>query len=111
MRVEDWFIGAADSPFTAPTERRGNLHGRVYGHASIPDGEEITSSRIAGVADGRLVTVSGSKYELGEPLAAYELAYPNARALVLGQTIVPEIPVEATLPPMSATRRMRAWRF
>ena len=86
MRIENWSIGTpASDPYTPPEMQVTSLSGTVYGHPRFDDGVNITTSAIVALKGGRIVTRSGSEYELGQPHPEYEAAYPNAkqRALAL----------------------------
>lgn len=85
MRIEEWSICANPADAYVPPElRTKTLHGKVFGHPRFEDGHEVTTSAICGVKDGQIVTTSGSLYELGEPDAKYEAAFPGARLRALG---------------------------
>ncbi|WP_169130239.1 hypothetical protein [Aromatoleum evansii] len=85
MRIDEWSICANSAHAYVPPElRTRSLHGKVFGHPRFEDGHEITTSAICGVQDGQIVTASGSLYELGEPDAKYEAAFPGARPRALG---------------------------
>ena len=75
MRLENWYKD------TVVTD---TLKGNVFGHPKHEDGTHIRTSSVAGVTpDGRVVTISGSEYELGEPEAEYAERYPDARPRIL----------------------------
>lgn len=86
MRIENWGISIRD-PFAATELQSYHLVGKVYGHPRYKDGDDIMTTAIVGVIDGRVVTKSGSEYELGEPHPDYEALFPNAKQRVLAQTI------------------------
>lgn len=79
MKLENWSKGAVpSSPFQAPELWVPRLAGNVYGHPNFEDGTAVTTSRIVGKRDGKVITGSGSEYELGEVDAEYENLYPDA---------------------------------
>lgn len=59
------------------------LHGNVYGHEEIQDGQTIISSIVIGVKNGKVITKSGSEYELDDVDPNYENIFPNAKERVL----------------------------
>lgn len=59
------------------------LKGVVSGHPRLPDGAEIRSTSIQGRRETRIVTLSGSEYELGTPDPQYLRFFPNALSHVL----------------------------
>lgn len=85
MRLENWAVCRAtgQSPYSAPETVVQVLSGKVYDHPHFDDGDEITTSGIVGIRDGKVLTQSGSLYELGEPAPGYEAAFPGAKARVL----------------------------
>ena len=70
-------------PYTPPELIPKHLHGNVEGHPNFFEGEEVTTSPIVKVQDGKIHTRSGSVYELGSIDPGYEKVFPNARARVL----------------------------
>lgn len=85
MKLENWSIVSVNfSPYTPPELLPKALHGLVYGNPKFADGEEVTTTPIAGVRDGKAVTRSGSVYELGTVNPNYEAQYPGARERFLG---------------------------
>ena len=86
MRIEEWSIcfNPMDA-YVPPEMQTKSLHGKVFGHPRFDDGHEVTTSAICGVQDGKVATASGSVYELGEPDAAYESAFPGAKQRALAQ--------------------------
>lgn len=79
-RLESWSVtGGNYHPYTAPELRTLHLQGMVYGHPMFDDGHPVLTTPIVGVDDDRVVTKSGSVYELGEVDAMYEDQFPNAR--------------------------------
>ena len=83
MRIENWCVLLRTSPALEPPEReRFCLHGAVFGHPRCADGKEITTSLVVHRNGDRIVTKSGSEYELGAVDPFYESLYPNARQRV-----------------------------
>ena len=80
MKLEDWSITAHKDPFRAPELTIQRLSGKIYGHPNYEDGDEITTSPISDSNGDKIVTESGSEYELGEVNQVYEALFPNARA-------------------------------
>lgn len=84
MRIDHWCIIARSSPWLQPPEHeRFCLHGVVRGHYRCADGKEVTTSTIVSRRGDRVVTKSGSEYELGPADPMYEALYPNARERML----------------------------
>lgn len=84
--LHNWSIVSPESanPYTAPELITQHLNGDVSGHHAFEDGKNITTSPIRDCdvkPDGTILvaTKSGSKYELGEPAASYEAAFPGAK--------------------------------
>lgn len=80
--LENWSVVVrnpeAVTPYTAPELIAHALHGVVTGHRYMQDGSIITTSRIVGQRNGKVITASGTEYELGVVDPAYEQAYPDA---------------------------------
>ena len=84
MILENWAVVMLQTaPYQAPEQAACALSGQVYGHPCFPPGEFVTTSPIVKVEDACVLTRSGSRYELGEPAADYEAAYPNAKQRLL----------------------------
>jgi hypothetical protein len=84
MKLDKWCV--VSRSFTAwqpPEQARCCLHGLVSGHPRCADGKPVTTSLMIGCHQNRIVTKSGSEYELGEVDAAYETLYPNAQPRLL----------------------------
>jgi hypothetical protein len=80
MKLERWCVISRSSPALQPPETdRVCLHGIVSGHTRCADGKEITTSLVVSRNGSRVVTKSGSEYELGVADPAYESLFPNAR--------------------------------
>ena len=88
-RMENWWLEKEHSPFQAPELASFCLVGRVYGHANCYEGELVRTTALTHkrtVGDKTYaVTVSGTHYELGEPEAGYEKAYPGSKERLLKQ--------------------------
>ena len=54
------------------------VFGFLMGHPRHCDGKEVLTSRVVRCQDNRIVTKSGSEYELGSPDPSYERSYPGA---------------------------------
>lgn len=79
MKIDEWVLQAK----YLGTKK---ISGKVYGNPEFEEGEPITTSSVIGkTEDGKLITKSGSIYELGNPAEDYERAYPSARDRVLEQ--------------------------
>lgn len=79
-RLENWsFIVRSGDPYTAPELISGQLAGNVYNHPRFKDGEPVVTSLVVKEENGKVVTYSGSRYELGEPNPAYEQQFPDAK--------------------------------
>lgn len=74
-RLENWVVGMPDG--------HQRLNGDVFGDPRFQDGATITTSPISHVANGRVVTMSGSEYELGAPRKDYEAMFPNCKHRLL----------------------------
>ena len=84
MRISDWVIViAVHNPYAAPETRSRSLHGRVFGSPIFNDGDLITTSSIRGQRRGKVVTSSGSSYELGQPNLSYEEKFPGAKSCLM----------------------------
>ncbi len=83
MKLENWsIVTRITDPYLAP-ECSISLHGVIFDHPYIEDGNVITTSNIVAVEDGLVITRSGSKYNLGDPHPDYEARYPNAKERIL----------------------------
>ena len=84
MKLEKWCVVSRACPSLQPPEQeRRCLHGLVTGHPDCVDGRAVTTSLIVGRNGNRVVTKSGSEYELGEVDAFYESLHPEARGRLL----------------------------
>ena len=82
-RLDSWSIVGDNDPYTAPELRALHLQGLVYDHSGFDDGHTIVTSPILGIADGGVVTKSGSVYQLGAVDTMYEDQFPGARDRLL----------------------------
>jgi hypothetical protein len=79
MKIQQWsIISKSDWRFQSPDTGEGYLHGTIVGHPVIEDGKEITTSRIVGRSKDKILTKSGSEYELDGVDPEYEAAFPRA---------------------------------
>lgn len=77
--LENWsVVYHVNSPYDAPELWGRALHGFVYGHPRIPDGKEVTTSKIVGISERKILTNSGTAYTLGKVDEKYEKLFPNA---------------------------------
>lgn len=87
MKLENWSVVTRD-PYSPP-EYGIYLAGSVYGHATRPDGQKITTSRIVEVNGRKVTTASGSIYEVGEVNPEYA-----KYLLEQGKPINPDNPIK-----------------
>lgn len=86
MKLEKWCVISRNLPALQPPEQeRSCLHGFVTGHPRCHDGKEVTTSLVMGKNGNKIVTKSGSEYELGAADAFYEAEFPNARERLLAR--------------------------
>jgi len=79
IKIDNWAVVGRD-PYLAPELQTNHLIGTVTNHPAHEDGREVKTSRIVGMEEPDIViTVSGSRYVLGEIDPEYEAEYPNAR--------------------------------
>lgn len=84
-RIEKWAVVVDNqSHYRAPELRRHFLTGEVHDHPRFKEGDEITTTSIQGKREGKVVTLSGSEYELGVPHPDYEKTFPNSKERLLG---------------------------
>lgn len=69
MKLENWQV--TYTKYYPPNFSHPHLYGNVYGHDTIVDGKDITTSRVVNVIGRKAYTSSGSVYELGTPSSAY----------------------------------------
>jgi hypothetical protein len=85
MKLEHWrVVSRFDLTLPSPDKKPIHLQGIVAGHGIIPDGRQVTTSRVLSRRGDKVVTRSGSEYELGRPDRQYERLYPNALERLLG---------------------------
>lgn len=86
MKLEHWSVLSRAQWNLQPPEAEGlSLCGLVQGHPHHADGREVTTSPVIGLTAQRVVTRSGSEYELGQASPTYERLFPNARARLLAK--------------------------
>lgn len=79
-RLDNWcMITAPISPYTPPECAIQRLSGIVFNSPKFADGTDITTSAPVAYRDGKVITKSGSEYELGTIEPEYEKLFPNAR--------------------------------
>jgi hypothetical protein len=84
MKLERWCILARhEAAFQAPDEDPRRLHGVVNGHHRLADGAEVTTSLIVARNGEKVVTKSGSEYDLGAIDSTYKSLYPEAKKRLL----------------------------
>ena len=66
VRIKNWAVCTDADSYTAPEVVTLHLHGEVYGHPYIPDGEVANTSYIKSCA-GRFITTNKRTYELDGP--------------------------------------------
>lgn len=85
----DW--SKAPELWTPTDETTQHLNGRIYDDKRFfRDGERVTTSAIKGKRGGKVVTKSGTEYELLESAEEYEKEFPGARQRLMDS--LPEIP-------------------
>jgi len=98
MRIEDWEIVWKGSLYSAPECFVPVIRGNVFDNPNFCDGDLIYTSQLVDFSAEKVLTVSGSVYELGMisqrfkdyliendyTLAAYERALGNDRRSVEG---------------------------
>ena len=87
MKMENWAVVFTDHEYTAPELRVPKLGGNVYGHPRFEDGEEVVTSRIVSIENKKVLTESGSLYELGEINPNYEAMFPDAEKRLINQIV------------------------
>ncbi len=79
MKLTNWsIVSRTANPFQAPELGTQCLYGNVYNNPKFEDNQDVTTSRIIGKRNGKVVTRSGSEYELDGVDPIYEAAYPDA---------------------------------
>lgn len=74
MLLENWSISYSNTEvnlYTAPETLQRCLSGEVYDHTTIPNGSHIKTSTIKGIESNKIITSTGSIYELGTPNPDY----------------------------------------
>ena len=85
MKLEQWgVVGIPSHPFEAPELWTQRLTGNTVGDTRRKDGTAVTTAPIEGKRNGKVVTMSGSEWELGEVAEEYERLYPDARNRLMG---------------------------
>ena len=80
MKLEHWIVVSRYGTVPqSPEEEPIHLQGIVAGHRCIPDGRQVTTSRVVACQGDKILTKTGSQYELGRIDDHYERIYPNAR--------------------------------
>ena len=83
-KLNQWAVVYRKSgPYQAPEQATQHLNGIVTGHPIKADGVRVTTSEIIGRIQDRVVTRSGSEYELDQPAPEYEAQFPNAKERLL----------------------------
>jgi hypothetical protein len=86
MKLDKWCVLSRSSPALQPPElERLCLHGVVSGHARCADGKEVTTSIVIYRNGNKVVTKSGSEYELGNVDPSYESLYPHAHERLMAR--------------------------
>jgi len=84
MKLDRWcVISRTTLSLPPPEQERCCLHGSVSGHPRCLDGKQVTTSLVVSRSGNKVVTKSGSEYELGDADPDYEALYPNARQRLL----------------------------
>ena len=80
MKLENWAIVMRETnPFKDPGQIKLQLTGNVYDHPRFDDGTNVITSSIETInEDDKIITYSGSEYELGKVCEDYEKQFPNA---------------------------------
>lgn len=82
IRLTNWrVVGVMPSSgfLRLPENATTHLSGVVTGHPKKADGTPVTTSRVVGRDGSRIVTESGSRYELGDVDPAYEQVFLGAK--------------------------------
>ena len=78
-RLQHWSLHSRPpGEWQSPEEDGARVFGFVFGHPRHLDGKELLTSPVMRNSDNRIVTRSGSEYELGSIDPAYEPRYPDA---------------------------------
>lgn len=71
IKIENWSVTSADTPYTPPEACSFSLQGEVYDHPHFSDGDRVCTSTIVNVDGPIVMTYSGSVYRLGTPEPNY----------------------------------------
>ena len=83
-KLEHWSLRSRPLGRVQPPEEDGVcLLGFVVGHPRHSDGKEVLTSPVMHYGANRIVTKSGSEYELGLVDPSYERCYPGSRQRLL----------------------------
>jgi hypothetical protein len=78
-RLQCWSLFSKPPGEWEPPEKDGvRVFGFVFGHPRHLDGKELLTSPVLRCCANRIVTRSGSEYELGSIDPAYERRYPGS---------------------------------
>jgi hypothetical protein len=88
-QLKNWSYGSGEvNPYTPPELIVTRLAGNVYNYPNPnrhPDGKFITTSAVMGKRNGKVVTYSGSEYELLDVDPEYEKLFPNAKERLMNR--------------------------
>jgi hypothetical protein len=78
-RIEHWSLHSRPlGQWQSPEDEGVCLFGSVVGHPRHRDGKEVLTTPVVECRANRIVTRSGSEYELGTADPSYERCYPGA---------------------------------
>jgi hypothetical protein len=78
-KLQHWSLHSRPlGEWQSPEQDGVRVFGYVYGHPLHRDGKEVLTSPVIRCSANRIVTRSGSEYELGAVNPAYERRYPGA---------------------------------
>ena len=85
--LKNWFTSRAepDNVYKPPENGALILAGEVYDRAGFEDGERVKTSAIVARNGDKVVTASGTEYELGDIEPGFAEKYPDARQHLLNQ--------------------------
>lgn len=81
--MEQWYLSYDNGALADPKLHNLRLVGEVTGHPNHEDGKHVITSRIVKIEDNKIVTRTGTRYELGECAEFYAALYPNAKSDLL----------------------------
>jgi hypothetical protein len=85
-RLEHWSLCSRPlGLWRSPEDEGACLFGLVAGHPRHRNGKEVITSPVIWCSASRIVTRSGSEYELGSADPAYEERYPGALQRLLAR--------------------------